>query len=76
MDTHEGMRSIHEQLRAALAASGLTHQELVELAELDFDRTNLSRQLAGQTAMKTRDAEKIARALKVPVLEVSDAEAA
>lgn len=59
---------IHEQLRAAWIASGLTLETLRERAGLEYGAHNLSRKLAGKQVLTTDEAERLADALTLTLL--------
>lgn len=60
--------SIHEQLREAWIASGLTLEALRERAGLVYGAHNLSRKLAGKQVLTTDDAERLADALTLTLV--------
>jgi transcriptional regulator with XRE-family HTH domain len=62
------MRHIHEALRAAWLASGLTQRELIARAALEMSQAALSRKLSGTTSLTTVEAEALARALDVALV--------
>jgi len=60
-------RSLHEQLQAAFAKSGMTLEQLLATAGLDIDTSSLSRKLSGKQLMRTDECEALAAALRVVV---------
>ena len=60
-------RSLQKQLLDAYTKSGLTFGELRRLANLECSEDSVSRKLRGRQVMFTREAEAIAKALRVEV---------
>ena len=60
-------KPIHEQLRIAWENSTLTLRQLLTLSGLPLDEGNLSRKLAGLQALRTSEAEALARALRTKI---------
>lgn len=59
----DGVKSLPEQLRAALAAKGWTIPQLLEASGLTCDRTSLYRKLHGKQKLSTDEAQTLASLL-------------
>jgi hypothetical protein len=59
---------IHEQLRAAWIASGLTLPALIERAGIRCTASSLTRKLGGKQVLTTAEAEDLADALTLTLL--------
>lgn len=57
------VKSLPEQLRAALEVKGWTIPQLLEASGLDCDRTSLHRKLHGKQKLSTDEAQKLASLL-------------
>jgi hypothetical protein len=61
------VKRLHEQLREAWKASGLTLVQILDLSRLEISESQLSRKLAGHSPVTTAECESIARVLGLRV---------
>ena len=61
-------KTLAEQLREAHEASGLTLQQLINLAQLDLGVPALSRKMTGKVPWRTGEAEAVARGLRIRLI--------
>lgn len=71
----ESVKTIAEQLRAAMKSKGWSVPRLLGESGFDCDRTSLMRKLKGEQKMSTNEAEALARVLGCTLVWVPEDEA-
>lgn len=72
----DDVKSLAEQLHAAMVAKGWSVPRLLEESGLECDRTSLHRKLKGEQKLSTEEAQALANALDHTLAWVPDSEVA